>query len=340
MNAAPELNCSPAAASPLVSVILPVYQGENLVLGAVQSALRQTHRALEVLVVDDGSTDATLERLTTVDDPRLQVVHQANAGVGAARNSALARARGQYVAFLDCDDRWFPEKVASELAVLQRSGSIAIAYSSYYAVDDTGRLQHAAPVRTHAGRAFDLLIDGEDFLMPSLCLFDRRIFEAIGAFDPFRYHEDHDFILRATRRFPIYPTGRRLAIYRQTLAGKCRSILADYERAYGAEMALLDEFGPLLSPTEAGRLRDNVIRSLYVRFLMYGFDQHARRLQADVGVGALSGSFKNRLSWIFAKTGFNLVAPARKTVQAFHRVALQDWWRRYLARHRLELRYD
>jgi glycosyltransferase involved in cell wall biosynthesis len=341
MSAAMPATASPSTTETLVSVVIPVYQGERFILGAVQSALRQTHRSLEVWVVDDGSTDATLERLATVDDPRLNVLRQANGGAGAARNAGIARARGRYVAFLDGDDRWLPRKIETELAVLERAAEpVAIAYSSHYAVDDRGRLLHASPVRRHTGSAFDLLIDGEDFLMPSLCLFDRRIFDAVGTFDTRGYHEDYEFILRATRRFPIYSTGRRLVVYRQTIGGKCRRILTDYEAARSAELSVVSELGPLLSAGQASRLRDNVVRSLYVRFLMYGFDDHARRLIGEVDLAGLPSSVKGRLGWIFAKTGLNLIAPARLTVQSFHRVATQGWWKRRLAAAGLDLRYE
>jgi glycosyltransferase involved in cell wall biosynthesis len=331
----------PAAQSapPLVSVIIPVYQGEAFVEGAVRSALAQTHRALEVFVVDDGSTDATLARLARIDDDRLRVLRQPNAGTAAARNNALAHARGAYIAFLDCDDRWFPDKIATELAVLQRAGEPAIAYGAHYAVDDRGALLHAAPLRRHSGPAFDLMIDGEDFLMPSLCMFDRRIFDAIGTFDESRYHEDHDLILRATRRFPIYPTVRRQTVYRQTTGGKARKILADYDAALAAEMALLREFGPSLAPREAERLRENVVRSLYLRFLMYGYGAHARRLRREVGFARFPGGMKGRLGRLFAATGINLIAPARRTVQFVHRVARRDWWNGTLARAGVELHY-
>jgi glycosyltransferase involved in cell wall biosynthesis len=326
---------------PLVSVIIPVYQGERLILGAVRSALRQTHRALEIWVVDDGSTDRTLERLASIDDTRLHIVHQDNAGTAAARNAALSHARGQYIAFLDADDRWFPQKIATELAVLERGPEpIAIAYSSHYAVDDAGRLLHAAPLRRHAGNAFELLLDTEDFLMPSLCLFDRRIFDAIGMFAPKRFHEDHDFILRASRLFPIYPTGQRLAVYRQTTSGKCRAILHDYEFARSEELALVDQLGPALSLNEVSRLRRNVVRSLYLRFLMYGFSRHARRLLDEVSLDDLRGSAKASLGLLFAKTRLNLMAPARLSLQAFNRVSAQGWWRRELANCGLELCYE
>lgn len=324
----------------LVSVVIPVYQGERLILGAVRSALQQTHRALEIWVVDDGSTDKTLERLATIGDPRLHVLQQPNSGTAAARNAALSRAQGRYIAFLDADDRWFPEKIATEVALLERCPEPAIAYSCHYAVDDKGRLLHAAPLRKHAGNAFELLLDGDDFLMPSLCLFDRRIFESVGMFEPNRFHEDHDFILRASRQFPIYPTGRRLTVYRQTTSGKCRAILRDYEFARSEELALVDQLGPTLSPDQSSRLRRNVVRGLYLRFLMYGFSRHARRLLADVPVAELRGGAKASLGLFFAKTGLNVMAPARVAVHGFNHVVAQRWWRRELSRCGLELRYE
>ncbi len=325
----------------LVSVIIPVYQGEHLIAGAVRSALQQTHREIEVWVVDDGSTDGTVEQLARLNDPRLYVLQQRNAGTAAARNNALRYARGEYIAFLDADDRWFPEKIATELAVLERAPApVAIAYSSHYAVDDAGRLLHAAPLRTHTGDAFDLLLDGEDFLMPSLCLFDRRIFDIVGTFETTSFHEDHDFILRASRQFPIYPTGRRLTVYRATTSGKCRAVLSDFEFARGEELALVDRLGPTLSLDEASRLRRNVMRGLYLRFLMYGFSRHARRLLDDVPERDLRGGAKASLGLLFAKTGLNLVAPARLCVQTFNRVTAQPWWEHKLARSGLELRYE
>jgi len=324
----------------LVSVIVPVYQGERLIVGAVRSALQQTHRALEVLVVDDGSTDKTLERLGEIDDPRLHILRQPNSGTAVARNAALEGARGRYVAFLDADDRWFPEKIATELAVLERSTEPAIAYSCHYAVDDAGRLLHASPLRTHCGRAFDLLLDGEDFLMPSLCLFDRRIFERIGTFAPQCFHEDYEFVLRATRLFPIYPTGQRLAVYRQTTSGKCRAILSDYDRALAEELRIVRELRAALSSDELSRLRCNVLRGLYLRFLMYGFSRHARRILGEIDLSDLRGSAKASIGLIFARTGLNFVAPARALLQSLNRVRAQGRWRRELARRGLELRYE
>lgn len=325
----------------MVSVIIPVYQGEHLILGAVRSALEQTHADLEVIVVDDGSTDGTRAVLAQIDDPRLTVLSQANAGTGAARNLALARARGAYIAFLDSDDRWFPHKLERELAVLaQAPDPVAIAYSSYYAVDDRGRLLNPAPKRSHCGNALDLLLDGEDFLLPSVCLFDRRVFDTLGHFNADRYNEDHEYILRASTKYRIYPTRERLVVYRQSTSGKCRSLLADFDRARAEEFAVHGDLAPALTPAQSARLHQNAARSLYFRFLMYGFDAHARRIGSEVNLAGLRHSKKGWLAWLFAKTGINLLRVARIVVQSYHRNIGRAGWNRLLASSRMELRYD
>jgi glycosyltransferase involved in cell wall biosynthesis len=326
---------------PLVSVIIPTYQGAHVVGGAVRSALAQTHANLEVLVVDDGSTDATAQTLAGIRDPRLRVFVQANAGTAAARNRAFREARGAYVAFLDSDDRWLPEKIATELAVLRSAPDpVGIAYSSIYPVDDRGRLLNLGPIRTLAGNALDALLDGECYFMPSVCLFDRRVIENVGGFNAARYHEDYEFMLRAAGAYPIYPTARRLTVYRQSTTGKCRAILADYDRALAEELLLTDDLRGVLEADQIERLRRNVVRSLYARFLMYGFERHAARLVPLVDLPSLRTSTKGRLALLFAKTGINLVAPARRVVQAYYRLFRQGWWRRTTRNAGLRLDYD
>lgn len=105
--------------SPAVSVIIPTYNRAGSIEAAVRSALEQTFADIEVLVVDDGSTDGTKAVLDGIADPRLQVLAQSkNAGASAARNIGLRAARGRLIAFLDSDDTWLPEKLARQVALL------------------------------------------------------------------------------------------------------------------------------------------------------------------------------------------------------------------------------
>lgn len=102
----------------LVTVVIPAYNAEAFLSRAMQSVLSQTHSHLELLVVDDGSADRTAELARSVNDTRVSVFSGPNRGPSAARNVGLQRAKGPFVAFLDADDYWFPEKLASQLLLM------------------------------------------------------------------------------------------------------------------------------------------------------------------------------------------------------------------------------
>src|SRR5581483_2185516 len=107
------------------------------------SVLGQTCGQLEVIVVDDGSTDGTGGVLAGFSDSRLRIIRQQNRGVAAARNTGIQAAHGAYLAFLDADDAWFPSFVADSLQVIeQHETPVALAYSGYYGVDAHNRLTH------------------------------------------------------------------------------------------------------------------------------------------------------------------------------------------------------
>lgn len=101
----------------LCSVVIPLYNKADYVVAAIESACRQTHRALQIIVIDDGSSDDSPRRARSIVDPRVRIFSQANAGVSAARNRAIERCEGEFVFFLDADDRWHPQFVSCALAV-------------------------------------------------------------------------------------------------------------------------------------------------------------------------------------------------------------------------------
>ncbi len=327
-----------APAGPLVSAIVPVYQGEGVIRGAVRSALAQTYRNLEVIVVDDGSADRTLDVLRALDDPRLFVLEQRNGGASAARNLGLRHARGEYVAFLDADDRWLPRKIEIEVELLRRASTPGIAYSWYFAVDDAGRLLQRSRTTAFEGFALDGILRSETFLLPSVSLYDRRIFDAVGPFAARRFHEDFEFNLRAAGRFPIFPTRRYLAVYRQSLQGKGRSVLADFERARREQLSIVEDARALLEAGQTDVLRGALLQSLYCRFLMYGYDDSAKRLEREVDMRALHGP-KGKLARLFGATRLNLFPAVRGAIQTCNRLASGRAWERRLSRERLELDY-
>jgi glycosyltransferase involved in cell wall biosynthesis len=125
--------------APLISVVMPCYNGSAYLAGSVGSVLAQTFSNWELIVVDDGSTDSTLAWLQTQTDPRLLVHVQSNQGVSAARNAGLGLVRGKYVAFLDADDTWAPTFMEKLLAVMEREPNAVLTYCGWQNVGLPGQ---------------------------------------------------------------------------------------------------------------------------------------------------------------------------------------------------------
>lgn len=119
-------------ATPTVSVVIPLYNKGKYIERSLRSVLAQEHQPLEIIIVDDGSTDESAEKISNFDDPRILLIKQENAGPGAARNAGLARARGKYVAFLDADDEWFPSFLKKGLELLEDDNARATVVSTGY----------------------------------------------------------------------------------------------------------------------------------------------------------------------------------------------------------------
>ena len=121
---------------PLVSVIIPTYNRAHYVVEAVESVLAQTHKNIEIIVVDDGSTDGAEEILDPYKD-RIRYFYQENQGVSAARNLGIRNANGQYLAFLDSDDLWLPDKTELQLNFLKENDNYGFVFSNFLIFTDT-----------------------------------------------------------------------------------------------------------------------------------------------------------------------------------------------------------
>lgn len=125
--------------APLVTVIIPTFNRANFIVDAVQSVLNQTFNNFELIVVDDGSTDDTRIRLARLSDPRLTYVWQENKGRSSARNVALRLAVGTYIAFLDSDDLYLPDKLETQVGYLNGHPEVGMIYTSAYCIDQFGQ---------------------------------------------------------------------------------------------------------------------------------------------------------------------------------------------------------
>jgi len=199
----------------LLSVVIPAFNAAPYVRTAVESVLGQTHANLELIVVDDGSTDETADIVRSIEDERLRLLTGPNHGVSAARNRGLGHVRGMAVAFLDADDFWFPNKLRVQLQALGRDGSIAAVGSRMRYVSPSGKWLGVAGEMV--SREDQARIQAASF-MPfplSSVLFRRGPLDLIGGFDEsLTQAEDLHLLSRIARHGSIVAIPDVLGAYR------------------------------------------------------------------------------------------------------------------------------
>jgi glycosyltransferase involved in cell wall biosynthesis len=167
----------------LVSVIIPAYNADQFVGDAIKSVLTQSHENLELIVVDDGSTDRTAEIAEAFDDPRLHVLRERNSGPAGARNHGLALARGDVIAFLDADDYWLPEKLERQLRTLEADEQVSAVGCLMHYRSSNGRVLGVTG-QTVDEHDQERIVRGQLLPFPlSSSLFRRSTLDIVGEFD-------------------------------------------------------------------------------------------------------------------------------------------------------------
>lgn len=193
----------PLAGKALVSVIVPTYNRAHLLPRALDSVLDQTHANLELIVVDDGSTDDTPEILAAYGD-RIRVICQANSGVSAARNAGIRASRGEFVALLDSDDTWTPDKITCQINFFKANPKALICQTQEIWIRNGRRVN---PMKKHEKPSGDIFIPslGLCLVSPSAVMMRKSLFGIKGMFnEDFPVCEDYDLWLRVARDTPVY----------------------------------------------------------------------------------------------------------------------------------------
>jgi glycosyltransferase involved in cell wall biosynthesis len=211
---------------PTVTVIIPAYNHGRFLGEALESVLAQTYQDLEVLVVDDGSTDDT-QAVVARNAPSVHYIRQSHAGPAAARNRGIAASHGELIAFLDADDRWYPGKVAFQVAYLDAHPQAGVVFTKFLVTDEWGRALYAYPHTFRYGHnPFEALLVWPYGSM-NTAMIKRVCLEKVGVFDEnLTGAEDWDLWLRLAPHYDFGYVDSVLATYRQSAGSQSRGTMA------------------------------------------------------------------------------------------------------------------
>lgn len=211
---------------PKVTVLMPCYNGGGLLVHAINSMLDQTFEDYELLVVDDGSTDGSVEWLDSLTDRRLRLVRSEHAGLVSALNIGLTEARGQYLARMDADDIAHPSRLDKQVALLDARREISVTHSDVTVIDMSNNVISVQSAPDHPRQ---IVRDGllyrlkaKPIIHPSVMM-RRQVYESLGGYRQFDGAEDRDFWLRAIDKFEFCRLNEPLLRYRLNPNGISRA---------------------------------------------------------------------------------------------------------------------
>lgn len=310
-----------------VSVIIPAYNAAETLRDAIDSVLAQTYPAYEIIVVDDGSRDATAELAQAYREP-VRLIRQTNAGPAAARNAGIAAASGELIAFLDADDVWLPSKLGSQVAFLASHPHYAFVFTAWHVwppdrpiEKDLARESDVSIAldEEESGWLYSRLLD-DCLVFTSTVLARRELIDRVGLFDEsLKRGQDYDYWLRASRLTPIAKLKEPLALYRVAGSNIIRvysnenyviRVLEQNVRRYG----LANPDGGDAYPAASMRKR---LGDAWFSFGVY----HHTKGDAGIAVAALTSAIRARP--INAKAYIYLMLAFARRVARFGRPAAQ-----------------
>lgn len=198
--------------SPKVSVIIPVFNGEKFIQRCISSVIRQTYKNLEIIVIDDGSSDNT--KNVVVDNfPSVSYLYQRNCGPAAARNLGINKSTGDYIAFIDADDVWLPEKISMQIEALRKNPKIKVVHTNIEIMNDGKVDKTFYPIDRQENKMFESLLLWTGSVVCSSILFSRECIEKVGNFDSELWTaEDVHLFLRMAYYYDFYFINQPLVI--------------------------------------------------------------------------------------------------------------------------------
>lgn len=294
---------------PTISVVIPAYNAERTILETVGSVLQQTFSDFELIVINDGSKDRTVELLQSIKDERLKVFSYENGGLPVARNRGLSRSTGEFIAFVDADDLWAPDKLELQLAALQQHPEAGVAYSWTSIIDEQGKPLYDNAPSFFEGNVYAQLLIGDFIYSGSNTLIRREAIESVGGFDPvLKSCEDWDCWLRLAAHWPFVVVPKHQILYRRSSGAMSSKVevmreaaLIAMEKAYKAAPP---ELQPLKNQTWISFYKYSA--ELYLRYStnFSGINQAGWNLWMALCLNpkiVLDKSFQGLVKWLIKK---------------------------------------
>ncbi|WP_315790564.1 glycosyltransferase [Fischerella sp. JS2] len=223
---------------PLFSIVIPTYNSEKTIRQTIESVLKQTFSDFELIIINDGSTDSTLEVISEFQDSRIKIFSFENAGGNVSRNRGLERATGEFVSFLDADDLWTFDKLESQLNALKANPQAAVAYSWTDYIDEQGKFLLSGTHITANGNVYEQLLISNFLENGSNPLIRRKALLELGGFDEhLTAAQDWDMWLRLAQNFNFIAVPRVQILYRIS----ANSLSTNLARQEKASLQVLDK---------------------------------------------------------------------------------------------------
>jgi len=208
---------------PKISVVIPAYNNEETIARTIASVLNQTFADFELIIINDGSQDATLDIINQFEDARIKVFSYPNQGTSASRNSGISHSTGEYVSFLDADDIWLPEKLEMQLKVLQENLEAKVAYSWIDYIDENDDFIVSGSHQSFSGEIYEQLLMKNFLENGSNPLIEKQALLKVGEFDKSVFgSEDWDMWLRLAYKFKFVAVPKVQILYRiRENSGSC-----------------------------------------------------------------------------------------------------------------------
>ncbi|MBD2567243.1 glycosyltransferase [Anabaena lutea] len=268
----------------VISVIIPVYNGEKTIRETIESVLNQTFSLIEVLIINDGSTDATLEIIQNISDSRLKLFSYINAGPATSRNRGLSHAVSEFVAFIDADDIWTSNKLESQLKALQANPQAAVAYSWTDYIDAAGKLLKCGRHTTLSGDVYSRLLL-ENFLENgSNPLIRKECFTTLGNFnEALTPAEDWDMWLRLASRYEFVVVPEVQILYRVSM----HSLSTNLKRQEAGSLEVIERGFADQKAESLGHLKKYALSNIYKYLAFKSLEAPPDKLERWTSVGFL-----------------------------------------------------